>query len=820
MPIPVMEALLQDVRHALRAFRHNRGFVAVAVLSLMLGIGATTAIFSVVYGVLIDPYPYARSGEIWAPGIQAVTPSQERGPFSMAEYLEMKKVPAFADVMATSFASVLLTGEFAPESFNGVLMSGNAFNFLGVPPVVGRTIQPSDLSPSGEPAPVVVLSHRLWTRLFQADPGAIGKTLRLNERPYTIVGVMPPRFGWYGNDGLWMPMGTTPDAVQFLFPIVRLAPGVSPQTATEQLQALFKRLSEVTPSSFPRDGFSSSLRNYLDVTVAAGEMQASLRLLFGAVGFLLLIACANVANLQLALATARVREMALRLALGAWRGRLLRQLLTESVLLAMIGGVLGVLFAYGATKVIVALMPEFYLPNEARVTVNKWVLLFSLGISVLTGILFGLMPALRASRPDLTDALKDAGRGAGTSVSTSRVRSVLVIAEVALSVLLLVSASLSIRSFLAMQSVDAGFDASRALMVGVPLPPARYPTLEQRNTFALQLLERVAAIPGVQAVAIGNGGLPYGGARSTFAISGQTVDADRRLAVNMISADYLRALGIPLKRGRALTAAEVMRGDRVALINEAALRYITDGTDPIGKRLRLDFLAQSPDPNVKLALAPPTGGELTIVGVVGNVREDLRREPQPRALVPFTLFAPPGRTLAVRTLRGDPSLLVNPVRAIVRELDKDQPLGRPITLAELAAFQTLQPRFTMALFTFFAALGLALAAAGLYSLLSYLVTRRTHEIGVRMALGARRSDVIRLMLQTGGTLVFTGVIVGIILGLFTTRLMRSQLFGITSSDPVSYAAVGALLGLVGLIACYAPARRASTIDPLRALRHE
>jgi len=482
--------------------------------------------------------------------------------------------------------------------------------------------------------------------------------------------------------------------------------------------------------------------------------------------------------------------------------------------------VLGVLFAYGATQVIVALMPEFYLPNEARVTVNKWVLLFSLGISVLTGILFGLVPALRASRPDLTDALKDAGRGAGISASTSRARSVLVIAEVALSVLLLVSASLSIRSFLAMQSVDLGFDASGALMVGVPLPPARYPTLEQRNAFALQLLERVAAIPGVQAAAMGNGGLPYGGANSTFAISGQTVDADRRLAVNMISADYLRALGIPLKRGRALTAAEVMRGDRVALINEAALRYITDGTDPIGKRLRLDFLAQSPDPNVKLAPAPPAGGELTIVGVVGNVKDDLRREPQPRALVPFTLFAPPGRTLAVRTLRGDPSLLVNPLRAIVRELDKDQPLGRPVTFAELAAFQTLQPRFTMALFTFFAALGLALAAAGLYSLLSYLVTRRTHEIGVRMALGARRSDVIRLMLQTGGTLVGTGVLVGIILGLFTTRLMRSQLFGIASTDPVSFAVVGALLGLVGLIACYAPARRAATIDPLRALRHE
>jgi putative ABC transport system permease protein len=813
-----IETIVQDVRQALRAFRQNSGFVIVALLSLTLGIGATTAIFSVVYGVLIDPYPYARSHEIWAPQVVSMNRTQGRGPFSLEEFQAMSKVSGFADVMATSIEPVLLTGEFAPESFSGVLLSGNAFQFLGVPPVAGRTILPSDIKSSGEPEPVVVLSFRLWQRLYQGDPAAIGKTMRLNDRPHTVIGVMPPRFGWYGNEGFWLPLGTV-KRVPWVNPIVRLKPGVSSQTGEAELHALFTQLVKERPASFPKDGFTTRLRNYLDVTVASGEMTTSLRLLFGAVGFLLLIACANVANLQLARATARAREMAVRLALGAWRGRVVRQLLTESVLLALIGGALGVAFAYGATKVIVALMPEFYLPNEARVTVNTWVLLFSLAASVLTGILFGFAPALRASRPDLTDALKDAARGSGTSAGTNRMRSVLVVVEVALSVLLLVGASLIIRSFVALQQVDLGFQTERALMVGVPLPPARYSTLEQRNIFAERLLERVAQIPGVEAAAIGNGGLPFGGPGTSLAIEGQTDGTERRVTLNLVSAGYLRTLGIPLKRGRAMTRDEVARGDRVALINEAAARFFPSGTDPIGKSIRLGLLAQPPpDPNLRVATS--RSPEVTVVGIVGNVRNSgPRSEPPPVAMIAYTLLAPQQRTLAVRT-QGDPNLLLNPLRAAVREIDRDQPLSRPITLDTILGFQTVQPRFTMAVFTFFAVLGLALASAGLYSLLSYLVTRRTHEIGVRIALGARRRDVIALMLATGGKLVIAGILFGMIGSFFAARLLRTQLFGVTPADPVSYLAVGLLLGMVGLLACYVPARRAATVDPLRALRHE
>jgi putative ABC transport system permease protein len=807
-----VERLGQDLNYAVRSFRRSPVFVLVALLSLTLGIGATSAIFSVIYGVLISPYPYAKPAEIWAPQVRAL---DGRGghTYSLDELRALSEVPAFSDVMATSMETVLMTGEFAPESFGGVLLSGNAFNFLGVPPVAGRTIQPGDIRPDGQAEPVVVLSHRLWLRLFEGNPSAIGRTLRLNGRPHTVIGVMPPRFGWYGNDGFWLPLSPARTDVPWINPIVRLAPGVSKAAAEAQLAALNQRLALERPSTFPAQGFTTTLRNYLDVTVASGEMQTSLRLLLGAVAFLLLIACANVANLQLARATARAREMAVRISIGAGRRRLVRQLLTESLLLSLAGGVLGVLFAFVAIRSIVGLMPEFYVPNESRVAINLPVLLFSLGVSLLTGIVFGLVPALQSSSPDVAEALK-AGRSTGGGTPGSRTRNLLVVIEVALSVVLLVSAGLTVRTFFVIQNLDAGVQVDRVLIVGVPLPPAKYTTLEQRNRFAEELLERVGNLPGVEAATLG---VPFGGPQSPLTIPGQPADDSKRIMINLAGADHLRTFGIALRRGRMFDASEVRRGDRVAVVNEAALTLWPAGENPIGARLRLGVLERPPARALADTARAP---EVTVIGVIANTRNaGLRADPVPVVVMPYSVLAPLQRPLAVRTV-GDPHLLLNPVRAQVREMDSDQPLGRPITLSDALGEEVIQPRFTMALFSAFAALGLALAAAGIYSVLSFHVTRRAHELGVRLALGAPRRHVLGLMLAMGGRLVATGLAIGIVASLASMRLLRSQLFGVQPADPLAYAVVSLLLGLVALAACYIPARRAAGVDPMVALRQE
>ena len=810
---------MNDLKFAFRQLLKNPGFTAVGVLTLALGIGATTALFSVVYGVLISPYPYARPGEIWTPGLRSPNANQRMRPYRLSEYLEMARLPAFSDVMATGPGSVLLTGEFAPESIRGVRVSGNAFQFLGVPPLFGRTIQPSDIRSTGEPELVTVLSFRRWQKLFGNDANILGRTLRLDDQPHTIIGVMPPRFGWWTDDGIWLPMGIDSRDQRGVFPIVRLKSGVSSAVAQQQLHALQLELAKMNPSGFPKDEFTTSLTNYLDITAASGEMQRSLRLLFGAVGFLLLIACANVANLQLARATSRSREMAIRLSIGAGRGQLVRQLLTESVLVALLGGLFGLVFAFWITHLMVALMPSFYVPNEARIEVNDYVLFFCAIVSTLTGILFGLAPALQASRPNLVEALKVEGRGSRVSAA-GRTRALLVITEVALALVLLVSAGLTIRSFVALQRVDLGFRPERVMTVGLPLPPKRYATWQQRNHFAQELLARVKHLPGVQAATIGNGGLPFGGPQSTFAIEGQTDAETRQIVLQLVSADYLGTVGVPLRQGRMLTEQEINGSQSVAVINEVASKLWPAGENPVGRRLRLDLL----DKPGNAAVLTPTNASpyVTIVGVVGNTRnDDLRNDPQPAVLLPYTLLAPPGRTLAVRT-QGDPKSLMNALRTQVREMDREQPISGPTTFEEEVGFRTAQPRFIMALFSLFGTLGLALAMAGIYSVLSYLVSQRTREIGVRMALGARRGDVLGLIFRTGGRLVGMGIVIGILASLGAARLVRSQLdlFQVTTADPAAFSGVIALLSAVALVACYLPASRATKVDPMEALRYE
>jgi predicted permease len=813
------DEMFQDIRYGIRMMFKQKGFTLVAVLTLALGIGATTALFSVVYGVLISPYPYAKPDEIWAPGLQSVNANQRLRPYLLGAYQEMAKLEVFSEVMATSPGNVLLTGEYAPESFGGIQVSGNAFQFLGVPPLLGRTILPSDIRPSGEAEAVTVLSFRRWQQLFGGDPNVLGKTLRLNDETYTIIGVMPPRFGWWTSDGVWLPMGVNARDSQMVFPITRLKPGVTAAAAEQQLHLLQMELAKATPNRFPNEEFNTRLTNYLDITVASGEMQRSLQLLFGAVGFLLLIACANVANLQLAKATARAREMSIRLALGAGRGQLVRQLLTESVLLSLLGGLLGLLFAYWITYLMVALMPSNFVPNESRIEVNSWVLFFCVGVSLLTGVLFGLAPALQSSRQNLVEALKDEGRGA-TASGGGKMRASLVVVEVALAVVLLVSASLTIRSFIALQKVELGFQPEQVLSIGLPLPPKRYATLEQRNRFAGDLLERVKNLPGVSAATIGNGGLPFGGIPSLYSIEGQASAEAERITVSAVAADYLDTLGIALRQGRMLSEQEVDLADRVAVINEAAAKLWPAGEDPLGRRLKLNELEK---PGRADVLTPKNASPyVTIIGVIKNTRnDDLRNDSRPAVLVPYTLMAPPQRTLAVRT-EGDPNSLKSALLAQVRELDSEQPVNGPITFNEILGFRTAQPRFTMVLFSLFAALGLTLALAGIYSVLSYLVSMRTREIGVRMAMGARPVDILRLIMRAGGRLVGIGIVLGIFLSFVSARLLGSQLnlFQVTNSDPLSFLGVALLLCVVAAFACFIPARRATKVDPMVALRYD
>lgn len=815
-----LERLWQDVRYALRGFRKNPGFTAVALLSLMLGIGTSIALFSVVYGVLIAPYPYAKPNEIWAPAVLGPNdPVRFWHPYPLREVLEIEKLPAVADVMATIPKSVMLTGGTNPESLHGVYLTGGAFNFLGVKPVIGRTIQPFDIHPGGEPDAVVVLTYQFWQRFFSGDVRAIGKKITLNDIPYTVIGVMPPRFGWWTNDSFWLPLPVHLADDSPIHAIVRLRPGITKEVAEQQLNQLNARLAAEHPLEFPKGKLRTVLLNYMDITAASGEMRSSLLMLLAAVGLILLIACVNVANLQLARTTTRSREIAMRIAIGAGRGRLVRQLLTESVMLSVIGGILGVLFAIAATRLITVLIPPDYVPNESRITINGYVLLFSLAVSMLTGILFGLAPALHSSRPDLVETLKDGGNSTTGGTRALAMRNWLVVAEISLSVVLLTGASLAIRNFTQILNTDPGFQPEKVLRIGVTLPPKQYSTFEQRNLFDRNLLENIANIPGVEAAALGNGGMPYSGWESAYALDGRKpLSDDQKLVISLVSEKYPQVMGIPLKRGREFTEVEIENASHVALINESAARFWPAGVDPINRHLQLDELEKPVRPPALMAVG--NYSDLIVVGVIGDTKNGgIADATRPAVYLPYTMIAPPDRQIAVRTV-GPPLAMLNAVREKVRQLDKNVALGRPVTLDETLGEETQQPRFNMVLFSGFAALGLALSAIGIYSVISYTVTQRVHEIGVRMALGAKRGDILKLVLLMVARVAGIGLAIGLCASIAVERLMRFQLFSKTSFDFVSFIAVVLTLFAVAILAAWMPASRAGNLDPVTALRHE
>ena len=807
-----LEQFFQDLRYAGRALKKSRSFTAVALITLALGIGVSTAMFSVVYGVLLSPYPYYKSHEIWS-----VYVAYAKGPggvgLNIGDYLEIAKLPGIESVMANNRANAMsLPGESGLERFDATRLSSTAFAFLGVPPVAGRAFTSADYKANGDPEPVVVIGFRLWQRLFAGDPNIIGQTLLLDHQPYVIIGVMPERFALGNTDG-WLPLSTT-DRKAGTGVYFRLRPGVSQEIAEQQLRGLFERLAREAPDRFPKEGFVVKLTHFGQ----GGPLdryggRASIRALFWATACLLLIACTNVANLQLARAAGRSREIAVRLAIGASRSRIIRQLLTESVLLSAVGGVVGMLFAFGLTQLVVTQLPD-YLPPEARITVNGWVLAYSTGVALLSGVLFGLAPALRSTKADLNDALKEGGHAHGMGgPSGTRLRNTLVIVEVALSIVLLVGASLAIRNFAQLQQIDRGMNSERTAFMRVDLLPRRYATTAQRNEFTRAWLERVRVVPGVASAAVG--WMPNYDSASRATIPGQPTPVEG-LWLNFVSSNYFRTLAIPVLAGRTFTAQEIAHGDHVVVINLATSRHWPAGKDPIGSVLQLEALA---------AEGPAATKDFIVIGIVADTRLIFPRDaPRLGAFVPYQLRGATGdrpneRFVVIRSER--PLEGMTPVlRQTLRSLDPEQPMYEPFDMGALMERGVAVPHFNMSLFSGLAFITLALAAAGIYSVLSYGVAQRTREFGVRMALGASRGDILQLVLRGGIRLLVVGLFLGVAASLGMSRILDSLVFNIPMLDPLAFGAAIVLLSFIALLACWIPARRASKVDPMVALRCE
>jgi predicted permease len=800
-----LESVWQDVRYAFRTFRQSKGFFAVAVASLALGIGANTALFSVVHAVLIDPFPYRDAASILVPRL-----FDSKGPARFAlryeEWREIRNLPVFNERFTDASENVIVAGDQGAETIRAVFMSAEAFSFLGVPAMLGRTVGPQDL-PSGKPAePVVVLSYEQWLRLFGGDSSALGKTLRINNLPHTVIGVMPPRFTWFGRDSIWVPLADDPKDQRPYRVKLRVRPGVTREQAESTVQEIMERLAHAHPDLYPQGGFRFRLTPFLETTVASGEMRTTLQILLGVVGFVLLIACANVANLQLARASSRSREIAVRQSLGAGRLRLARQFLTESVLVALAGGIAGLFLAFFGIRGIAAIIPDFYVPNEAVISLNRTVLLFALAVSVLTGILFGLAPAWHAAKPKLAETLK-AGTAGGGGGQGNFTRQVLVTSEVTLAVVLLFGAVLMITSFVAMLQADTGIDSKNLLFTFIPLSPQKYKTPEQRVAFWRELKTRLSALPGVETVGIGQSTVPNFSMPTRWSLDGRPDVRGERISMHQIDEQYLPAMGVKLIQGRLLSGQDIDTKTHFALISESTARLLPAGDTVLGKRLRLDPMKDQPDPTVE------------IVGIVRDTRGHTSEPLQPVVYIPYSLQVRPFQMVAVRS-HVDPKAMVGPLKKTLASLDPEQPIGPARSREEADEFEFMRPRFTLTLVLLFAGVGLLLAGAGTFSVLSYTVARRGREIGLRMALGASRRNVIQWVIGSGMRPVILGLTLGLVGGWAAARLLQAQIKELVVTGPAPFALAAFVISLVALLACWLPALRAASVDPASALRQE
>jgi putative ABC transport system permease protein len=785
----------------------NPGFTAIAVLTLALGVGANTAIFSVVNTVLLQPLAYRdpdRLFMIWESNPSRGFPRDTPSPANFVDWRDQSK--SFEAMAATADASMNLTGWGEPERLQGKRASAALFQILGVSPLLGRAFLPEEDQAGA--TRVVLLSYGLWQRRFGADPKLVGQALTLDGQTYTVVGVMPPQFQFPSREyEFWVPMAFSSQEAgrrgsHYLGVVGRLKPGVSQEQAQSEMDTIAARLQQTYPQS--NTGVGALMVPLREEVV--GNIRLTLLVLLGAVGFVLLIACANVANLLLARAVARQREMAIRAALGAERVRIIRQLLTESVLLAALGGTVGLMLAYWGVSFLTTLVPNS-LSQAKQVTIDARVLGFTILISLVTGVVFGLAPALQTSKPALNETLKESGRS-NAGGRQNLLRGLLVITEVALALVLLIGAGLLIKSFMRLRGLDIGFRPEGLLTMRVPLPQAKYPTRQHRVAFYDEALGRIRALPGVQSASvITSVPLTVRGGSNGFLIEGRPDLVDDKIPLanyRVIDADYFRTQGIPLLAGRTFTEQDNQNSEPVVIVSQNLAQKYWPGQDPLGKRIRM--------------------GEpwITVVGVVQTVKNQLVGEPRPHLYIPYRQphfnFFPP-QDLIVRT-SGDPLSLAASVRREIWAIDKDQPISNIQTMEQILSTAVEQPRFNMLLLAIFASIALILSSVGIYGVLSYSVTQRTQEIGIRLALGAQRRDILKTMVGEGMKLTLVGVVIGLGGAFALTRVLSSLVFGVSVTDLTTFVGIPLLLAGVALLASFIPARRATKVDPMVALRYE
>jgi predicted permease len=810
-----MHGIGRDLRYAVRSLRRAPAFTLLAALTLALGIGAATTIFSVIQNVLFDPYPYAHADRNVT--LQIVDTSRPRSGgrsvFRVGEFLDyQEQIHSFEEVIAGGFEDVLYSTGEGTEQLTGGLMSGNNFSFLGIPAALGRTLAPDDSLPGA--APVFVLSHKAWASRFGGDPGIVGKSFVLNGVPTTLVGVMPPRFHKMAAD-VYKPARldrADPAQRQLFFRLqARLRPGATREQAEAEAQVVAERVAKLYPDEYPKQ-FRAEVTTWVDNIV--GQFKTTLYTLGAAVGLLLLIACSNVANMLLSRATAREREMAVRASLGATRARLLRQLLVESLLLALLGAAFGCGLSWLGLPALVRAIPEGLIPREAVIRLNQPVLAFSLLVALLTSLVCGLVPALRLAHGALAAPLKDSGKGGGGGFRGRRLNGALVTTEVALSLVLLAGAGLLMRSFVELSTQDLGIRPEHVLHARVPLPRGSYREAAAKRQYFEQVLSRIRALPGVLSASVASNVPPFGGIRSEVDYPGRATGERQQAIYQLCTEGYFETLGLRPRRGRLLTAEDVFGARKVAVVNETLGRRFFGTDDPVGRTIELKMLANAPD-------SPVPSPVFEIVGVVGDARnQGPQDEIVPEAFVPHSITSAFERGVLVRTA-GPPLALANDVRRAIWSVDRNVAVTLVASLGDLLAqWSYAEPRLVLVILGVFAIVGLALVALGVFSVTAYAVSRKTHEIGIRMALGAGRRDVLRLVLTTALRLVGSGIALGVLASLAASRVLAHQLFGVKPHDPATLAAVALVVMGVGFLACYLPARRASRVDPTVALRYE